>query len=325
MAKASPKLVGAFVLVAIALLVSSIVVFASGQLFSKTHDFILFFDGNVAGLRVGAPVKFRGVEIGAVRDVRIDIANVSTRDRTADGTGPGIPVIFFIDEKRLTQRGATAVMISNPDSIERLIDLGFRAELKVESFVTGRRYIELDIYTDAEDNRLNDPLVPYQEIPTVVTGLNLTAIQDDVTRVLREIGDLKLASTLQAIQETFDSLTAVVASPGLRTALNDLPEVVVRMDSTLAAFTRLAQDLDTTMVPVQHALLATSDQVQETLRAAEASFGTVRDLVDPESPLAVQLSLLMRDLAASARATTALTEYLQRNPSSILRGKPEEK
>lgn len=322
MAKASPKLVGVFVLTAVALLVSGIVLFTSGNFFATTYDFIVFFDGNVSGLKVGAPVKFRGVELGAVRDVRIDIAGVARTDTS--GVGPGIPVIFYIDQRRLTQRGASA-RVGHPDSLELLIDLGLRAELKVESFVTGRRYIELDFIPNAPDNRFNDPAVPYTELPTVITGLNLAAIQDDVSRVLGEIGDLELAGTLLSIKETFDSLQAVISTPEIREAMRHLPTVVTRLDTTLAHFSNLAQELDTTVVPFRAAITRTSDQAEATLKAAEESFVAVRDLLDPESPLAVQLTLLLQEVAASARATAQLTEYLQRNPSSLIRGKPEEK
>lgn len=322
MAKASPKLVGAFVLAAVALLVTGIVLFASGSFFTTTYDFIVFFDGNVSGLSAGAPVKFRGVEIGAVREVRIDIAGVARTD--SSGLGPGIPVIFYIDQQRLTQRGASA-RVSNPDSLEMLIGLGLRAELKVESIVTGRRYIELDFVPDAPDNRFNDPAVPYDELPTVTTGLNLAVIQDHVMRVLQEIGDLELAGTLLSIKHTFDTLQAVIATPELREALGNLPAVVRRLDSTLAHFSDLAQELDTTVVPFRLAITQTSDQAEATLKAAEESFIAVRNLLDPESPMAVQLTLLLQEVAASARATAQLTQYLQRNPSSLVRGKPEEK
>ncbi len=323
MAKASPKLVGAFVLAAIALLVVGIVLFTSGQFFAKTTDLIVFFDGNVSGLNTGAPVKYRGVEIGAVREVRIDIAGVTERDDVAGG--PGIPGIFYIDHPRLAQRGASRDRISNPDSLEVLVDLGLRAELKVESIVTGRRYIELNVVPDAPDNRVNDPAVPYPEIPTVTTGLNLAAIQDDLRKVLGDIGDLELAETVLSIKHTFDSLQMVISTPEIRQAMRKLPGVVDQMETTLARYADLAVELDTTVVPFRASIIKTSDQAEATLKAAEETFVSVRNLLDPESPMAVQLAILLREVAASARATSQLTEYLQRNPSSLLRGKPEEK
>ena len=322
MASASPKLVGAFVLAAVALLITGIVLFTSGTFFATTYDFIVFFDGNVSGLNAGAPVKFRGVEIGAVRDVRIDIAGVARTDTS--GLGPGIPVIFYIDQQRLTQRGASHRVL-HPDSLEGLIGLGLRAELKVESFVTGRRYIELDFLPNSVDNRVNDPLVPYTELPTVVTGFNLAAIQDDLTHVLREIGDLELAATLKSIKETFDSLQMVISTPEIRQAMRKLPNLVQQMETTMARYADLAVELDTTIVPFRASIMRTSDQAEVTLKAAEESFTAVRNLLDPESPMAVQLAILLQEVAASARATAQLTEYLQRNPSSLLRGKPEEK
>ncbi len=323
MAKASPKLVGAFVLAAIALLVVGIVLFTSGKFFAKTTDLIVFFDGNVSGLNTGAPVKYRGVEIGAVREVRIDIAGVAERGSQAGG--PGIPVIFYIDHTRLAQRGASRDRISNPDSLEVLVALGLRAELKVESIVTGRRYIELSMVADAPDNRLNDPAVPYPELPTVSTGLNLAAIQDDLRKVLGEIGGLELAETVLSIKHTFDSLQMVISTPEIRQAMRKLPGTVEQLETTLARFADLAQELDTTVVPFRASIIRTSDQAEATLKAAEESFVAVRNLLDPESPMAVQLTLLLQEVAASARATAQLTEYLQRNPSSLVRGKPEEK
>ncbi len=62
--KISPTLIGGFVLGALALLVIAVIAFGSGRLFRQTKEFVAYFDGNVNGLHIGAPVKFRGVEVG---------------------------------------------------------------------------------------------------------------------------------------------------------------------------------------------------------------------------------------------------------------------
>ena len=71
--KISPTLIGAFVVGAVALLVIAVIAFGSGRLFRETKEFVLYFDGTVNGLHVGAPVKFKGVEIGSVKDILLQI------------------------------------------------------------------------------------------------------------------------------------------------------------------------------------------------------------------------------------------------------------
>ena len=96
--KISPALIGAFVLGAVALIVIAILVFGSGRLFRQTRDFVLYFDNSVNGLRIGAPVKIKGVEIGSVKDIRLQLE----KDKELK-----IPVIIEIDLEKFTSRGAT--------------------------------------------------------------------------------------------------------------------------------------------------------------------------------------------------------------------------
>ena len=76
--KANPKTVGVFVVGAVALAVASVIMFGSGRLFTKTYPFMVFFDGAVDGLSAGAPVKYRGVDVGAVKEVNISISSQPT-------------------------------------------------------------------------------------------------------------------------------------------------------------------------------------------------------------------------------------------------------
>lgn len=314
--RANPKLVGTFVMLAVALAVVAVVIFSSDRLFRKTHEFIVFFNGSVAGLRTGSPVKFRGVEIGSVVDVRISMPGTGNRESTR------IPVIFDIDARRLSERGGSADRLENRAAVDSLIDRGLRAVLEMESLVTGRRYIELDMLPGTPLDLVADPGVKYQEIPPAQTGLE--EIQKSIERVINSVGSMDVDGMLASIKGTFDSLRLVVSDPSVRRALHDLPAVVVRLDSTLASFDRAAQGVDSMLVPWSQRVDRVADQAEATLAAAERSFDTVQRLLNPDSPLAVQLTRLLQEVAASARSTRELTEYLERNPGSLLRGKPKE-
>jgi paraquat-inducible protein B len=71
--KASKSLIGAFVLGALVLVVAAVVVFGSGKFFRQVKKDVMFFEGSVKGLQIGAPVMFRGVQIGQVTDIVLRI------------------------------------------------------------------------------------------------------------------------------------------------------------------------------------------------------------------------------------------------------------
>ena len=73
--KANPAVIGAFVVGAVVLAVAGLLVFGSGKMFKHTVKFVCFFPGAVDGLNVGAPVRFKGVEVGSVIDVRLRLGD----------------------------------------------------------------------------------------------------------------------------------------------------------------------------------------------------------------------------------------------------------
>ena len=69
--KISPAIIGAFVVSSFAILIGALVVVGAGKIFSKPTRFICMFTGNLNGLKIGAPVKVRGVQIGEVSAIRL--------------------------------------------------------------------------------------------------------------------------------------------------------------------------------------------------------------------------------------------------------------
>ena len=112
--RVSPTLIGAFVLGAVLLAVTAVVLIGSGRYFRRTYPFVLYFPGSVNGLRVGAPVKFRGVEIGSVEDIRLQLKPDQSVFR--------IPVIIGIDPEKITSLGGSETILNSPAEYQSAID-----------------------------------------------------------------------------------------------------------------------------------------------------------------------------------------------------------
>ena len=110
--RVSPTLIGAFVLGALLLAVTAVVVIGSGRYFRRTSPFVLYFPGSVNGLRVGAAVKFRGVEIGSVEDIRLTLQ----RDQS-----DRIAVVIGIDPEKVTSLGGSETILNSPAAYQNAI------------------------------------------------------------------------------------------------------------------------------------------------------------------------------------------------------------
>ena len=71
--QANRMMIGIFVVIAVTIMAASLVIFGSGQFFKKTVKCVLYFDGSVKGLNVGAPVLFQGVPIGSVTSIVLEV------------------------------------------------------------------------------------------------------------------------------------------------------------------------------------------------------------------------------------------------------------
>src|SRR5262249_15885396 len=127
--KANPTMVGAFVLGSLAIVIAVIIGLGSSHLFTREHKFVMFFSSDVNGLNVGAPVKFRGVEIGSVKNILLSLGGLGAGG--LQQTQVRIPVIIQLDSRKLFARGAE-LDLDDPKQISAAIQLGLRGELKTE-------------------------------------------------------------------------------------------------------------------------------------------------------------------------------------------------
>jgi phospholipid/cholesterol/gamma-HCH transport system substrate-binding protein len=328
--KISPTLIGAFVMGALGLLVVAVIAFGSGQLFRKTKNFVLYFDGSVNGLHIGAPVKFKGVEIGSVTDILLQL--------NQDMQVSKIPVIIEIDLKKMTSRGASGAVAEQQEAFQQAIhDRGLRGQLRTESLVTGVLYVALDFFPGTPINLVQQPNGDnkYPEIPTVPTALEQA--QDAISQIIKKLEEIDFKGLIKSLSETIAGVDQLVNSPAVKSTLRQLDQTMPKIDAAVVSFNKLANDVDGKFSSLSDNLGQTSDatrqamkqaentlkQTDAALKAAEGAMTNIKDVIDPESPTFYEIGKSLREVSAAARALRLLGNYIERNPRALIFGKPE--
>jgi paraquat-inducible protein B len=215
--------IGAFVVGAVVLAVTGVLVFGSGKFFSETNQYVMYFDGSVKGLNIGSPVMFRGVKIGAV-------TNIVLRSNPEEATIE-IPVFVEIERNRFQRVGKKPGKRNVHEEAEELVELGLRAQLQMKSMVTGQLMVELDFHPDKPAKLVGSDR-KYPEIPTIKTGLQ------QFTQTLQ---DLPIEEMVNNLTSALEGIERAVNSPEVATGMNNINE-------SLEDIQRLAKSLDRTVV-----------------------------------------------------------------------------
>jgi paraquat-inducible protein B len=316
----SPTLIGAFVVGALALVVIAVIAFGSGQLFRQTKQFVLFFPGEVNGLRVAAPVKFRGVEIGSVKEILLQLEPDMKVQR--------IPVIIEIDMKKITSRGASGAALKDPKASKALIDQGLRGQLRTESLVTGVLYVGLDLFPGTPANFVQPPGSKYEEIPTVPTALEQA--QDAATKIIAKLEEIDFKGLMNSTKAALDGINQLVNSPALKSSLRTLDATMPKVQEAVASLNKLTNTVDVKVNELSadfqqssRAARQTLEQTQATLKQTEAAIANIEGLTDPNSPTFYELTKSLREVSAAARSLRLLTNFVERNPRALIFGRPE--
>ncbi len=312
----SPRKVGIFVLAATALGVAAIIYLGSSRIFQSKVRFAVVFSQDIAGLDVDAPVKFRGVPVGRVASIHLSIGSPEAPLRELF-----MPVIIELNPSRIREIGETTDL-GNPAVVRTLVTHGLRARLALESFLSGRRYVDLDIVADAPPPEPPPFPLRYPVIPVYLEP-SLMALQADAAKLMGKLQALDLEGLVVDLRAAAAGVAR--ASGRLEDAGRGVPRTLESMDRALAAIRDTARALEKEVPSVagdargaMQRLAAAVDQMDATLREVKLS-------LSPGAPVPAQLEQTLREVGQAARSLRVLADSLERDPSQILRGRPEGK
>jgi paraquat-inducible protein B len=307
----SKTLIGLFVVGAVILAVAGVMIFASGQFFAEKSYYVLYFDGNLGGLDIGAPVNFRGVRIGSV-------TNILVRFEGDDVTDIRIPVFIEIEPGRVTEspefrtskvyrtwQAQRKELIETGKIMQLLIDNGLKAQLVTQSLVTGKLSIQLDFHPDKPITLVGGDS-QYREIPTIPSKM------EEITKTIEEIPFKEL---IKKAKNTIEGIDRLINSPELKNS-------IVNLDKSLQTLNRLLTNVDGEVQPLSTSVMTTLKTSRATLETArKAISGVEKGLSDQAPIISYELSQALKELTQAARSLKTLTDYLQQHPESLLRGK----
>jgi paraquat-inducible protein B len=318
--RVSATTVGAFIVSSIALVVAAVLVLGSGKFLHPRHEFVCFFGGNLNGLKPGAPVKFRGVQIGSVTAVRLRIPG-QKRLIDTDPRKAALPVIIELDQSQITSLGGAG--IGNSKIIDAFIARGLRAQLATESLLTGLLYIDLNFHEDAPPPRyILEGNSNYREIPTIPTTFE--QIQEKALSALAKLDQIDFGALINALTQAASATRDFVGSPQLRDAIIQLKETAASMKTAVDTITRTTDALTNHIDPVMTSLKKTSDQAALTLTSAQTALNNLSGTFDPASPIGYQIFVTLQNVSDASKSVSNLADYLSRNPSALVRGKASE-
>ena len=226
--RASPTAVGAFVVTGITLAVAAIILFGSGRLFRQHHEYVCFFKGNLNGLKVGAAVKFAGVQIGSVTRIRLKLLPTEGKLRAQLSRQVLLPVIVEIDENAIENMGGTGESLSGR-GLEQMIQAGLRAQLAMESVLTGLLYIDINMHPGTPLNRVLAPgTSPYPEIPTIQTSLQ--EVQEEAMKALAKLDQIDFAALIRSMTDAAAAVASLASSPSLKNSFDSLSKAATGLE-----------------------------------------------------------------------------------------------
>jgi len=351
--KSNPALIGAFVVGALVLAVAALVVFGGGKFFHDTQTLVAYFDGSLKGIAIGAPVTFNGVKVGSVTDVKVVVDERDGTIRT--------PVFFEVDANRFESvSGSTIKFRKSIPKLKELTERGLRAQLELQSLVTGQLEVALNFYPGSP-LRLTGLSKDHPEMPTIQSGLDklsrtlenlpIDQLIGDVRRTLDSIHRVASAPEIQTILVSvnnavtgFNTLlqrvdaavpqlmasidkTAETARTTMDTArgtLTDVQQLAARLgptvEATLKDYQKLAVNADARLGPMMTAIQKAAVTAEATLGQTQRAVAVIDATLNDDSPLRYDLANALREIQGAARSLRTLTDYLEQHPESVVVG-----
>ena len=315
--QANPTLIGTFVLGAVILGAVTTMLLAGGQWFQERRRHVLYFEGAAEGLQVGAPVVFLGVKVGTVKRIQLGLDAENRRFM--------VPVIIEVEADMVQSLRGDQVDLQDRDILRQLVEQGLRAQLKMQSLLTGQLYVDLDFHPDkparfigGDSEESEIPTIPttVEEFATTLEGFPMEEFLTDLAAISQSLNALLSSEETKMIPVRLEATLAHLESLSAKLDRDGDPvlaEMRAALEATQAAMVKISGVAEAGS-PVVASLGKASEELAKTAQA-------LQKLTGEGSPTVQHLDTALREISRAARALRLLAETLEQQPEAIVQGK----
>lgn len=264
--------------------------------------YVVGFNQSIKGLLPGAPVEYRGIQIGEVTGILIkELVEKGIRENT-EPQGVPIPVLIYIEPGRFELPDTEESLELIRKTFEKGVRNGMRATLEIGNLLTGAQVVALDYYDDVPAAEMGD-FEGRVTIPTVVTGLS--GLEKKISRLLDKANELPIDQTVGSVNLAVAELNQTIKALHGILENDDLRAIPAELQNTLEALRSILEDEGIREIP---------GELKSTLAAA-------RFQLQGESTEAYQLGRTLKEVESAARALREFLDLLEQKPESLIRGK----
>tara|TARA_R100000027_G_scaffold1806_3_gene1998 strand:- start:19950 stop:20948 length:999 start_codon:yes stop_codon:yes gene_type:complete len=320
--------IGLFLVAAFALFVGSLFYFGLADVFEKRSKFVSFFNESVRGLNKGSLVRFRGVEIGQVIDIRLSLGESETEI--------GIPVIYEIDISRIQNKLGVPVDISEPDNYQHAIRDGLTAKLENSSMVTGQLYIDLDFRPkegEATDPKIiNGSLHFIPSTPSVISDVTDQSLKiiDDISKIQFEELSQNLNTMIVNINKSLEAFEALNTAENVNGTLlaakefidsGSLQNMTEHIGNAADSMGVFMNDLNTGKGSLGQPLASTLSEMAETAKTLNGITDSFVNILNSNTGPVADFEQTLADIQDATLAFQSLLDFLRRHPNALIFGK----
>lgn len=211
------------------------------RLYDNGVEYVMLFDESVRGLKVGAPIEYRGIKIGSVKKVPLQLLKSKESYHQKQ-----IPVLVSIDIERIFDMEAQADLSDLQRIFDKQFNAGLRGTLATGSLITGALYVDVNFHdnTTYHQEKYGDYLV----FPTTLGGVG--QIQKQFTELISKMNALPLdqavtsfSHAMKSTERSFDSfanvsrkLDALLAQKEVKDLPNDIQKTLIEVQKTVASY-----------------------------------------------------------------------------------------